>query len=53
MEGDVAGGVVVAVVGVGGCLVLAHLLGLPAGVAILVASTAAILAGALLTVGGR
>ena len=48
MEGDFAGGMVVAALGIGVYLVVAHVLRLHAGVAILAASTVAIIAGGLL-----
>ena len=53
MEEDFAGGVVVAALGIGVYLVVAHVLRLHPGVAILAASTVAILAGGLLSRGRR
>ncbi len=53
MGGDVAGGVVVAALGIATYLVVAHVLRLHAGVAILAASTVAFIAGALLIRGRR
>ncbi len=53
MEGDFAGGVVVAVLGIAAYLVVAHVLRLHAGVAILAAWIVAVTAGVLLLRGRR
>ncbi len=53
MGGDVAGGVVVAALGIATSLVVAHVLRLHAGGAILAAWIAAVTAGALLIRGRR
>ena len=53
MEGDFAGGVVVAALGIGVYLALAHLLELHAGLAIVAATTIAIVVGSLLTLRRR